>query len=106
MRSLAVCIFVCLSIGFQRLEIGAGDRNVLFHGTRPSYRVLEDLLDIFVLIRGIALVTGLEIEDLSVTARPGASAAEDLAALEPTEENDLLGIIDSTVVNRVFIPCL
>ena len=44
------------------------------------------------MISGISLVTGLEIEYLSVSSCPGTTASEDLAALEPTEEYCLLGL--------------
>ena len=70
----------------------ANERNVLVNGASPSYCVLNDTLNVLVLERLIGLVSGLEIEDLSVSASPSATAAEYLTAVEPTHEDNLFGI--------------
>ena len=76
---------------FKGHKFGAIDLDILFHWASPSYRILYDLLNVFISECRIGFVTGLEIEDLSMTASPGAAASEYLAALEPTKENNLLG---------------
>lgn len=69
-----------------------GNNIGFVHGTSPSNGVADNLLYVFILIRGIGFVTGLEIEDLSISSRKGTSAAEDLTSVEPTDENDFVGI--------------
>ena len=76
---------------FKGHKFGAIDLDILFHRASPSHRILYDLLNVFISECRIGFVTGLEIEDLSMTASPGATASEYLAALEPTKENYLLG---------------
>ena len=62
--------------------IGWGDK---------AYRVADNGLHLGDMVGGKGFVSRLEIEDLSMTASPGAAASEYLAALEPTKENNLLG---------------
>ena len=57
----------------------AGDFDVLLYGARPSYSVFDNTLNVLVLERLISLVTGLEIENLTVAASPSATASEDLS---------------------------
>ena len=76
----------------KRLDLDAIKGDILLHGARPSDGVLKDPLHVLVSERRIALVARLEIKDLSLPSRPGTAASEDLAALEPTEEDDLLGV--------------
>ena len=70
----------------------AFDDADLFGRASPTDCVFDDLLHVFILIRRIRFVAGLEVEDLAITAGEGASAAEDLTAIEPTDEDDLIGI--------------
>ena len=83
--------FLCLLL-LKRHEVRADKLDVLFDRARPSYCVLDDLLNVFVLEGLVGLVTGLEVEYSSVTARKGATASEYLAAVEPTEEDHLVGL--------------
>ena len=64
----------------------------LLCGASPTDGVLDDSLHVFILVGGIGFVSGLEIEDLAVAAGERTTAAEDLAAVEPADENDLVGI--------------
>ena len=70
----------------------AGKLDVLLYRTCPSYSVLDDLLNVFILEGLVGLVTGLEVENSAVAAGKGAAASEDLTAVEPTEEDDLVGL--------------
>ena len=81
-----------LKLLFKRHEVRADKLDVLLDRARPSYCVLDDLLNVFVLEGLVGLVTGLEVEYSSVTARKGATASEYLAAVEPTEEDHLVGL--------------
>jgi hypothetical protein len=53
------------------------------YGFCPTYCIGDDLLHVFVMIGGIGFVTGLEIEDISVTALIAATASEQFAAFIP-----------------------
>lgn len=69
--------------------------NVGFaHGASPTDGVTDDPLYVFILIGRIGFVSGLEIEDLAVSAGKGTAAAENLSAIEPTDKNNLVGIRD------------
>ena len=77
---------------FKRLKVRAGKLDVLLYRARPSYSVLDDLLNVFILEGLVGLVTGLEVEYSAVTAGEGATASEYLSAVEPTEEYYLVGL--------------
>ena len=74
--------------------MNARDNIGFAYGTSPTDGVTDDSLYVFVLIRRIGFMTGLEIEDLSVSACEGTAAAENLSAIEPTDKNNLVGIRD------------
>ena len=63
----------------------------LLCGASPTNSVLDDSLHVFILVGGIGFVSGLKIEDLAVAAGERTTAAEDLAAVEPTDKNDVIG---------------
>ena len=67
------------------------DRGPVPLRRRPAHGIGDHLTHDDVVVRRIRLVPGSEIEDLAIAAAPGAAAAEDLAALEPGNENLLLG---------------
>ena len=50
---------------FQRLHIRADDLVNLGHRGNPTYRISDDLLDIFVIEGGISFMAGLEVKYLS-----------------------------------------
>ena len=52
-------------------------------GPGPADSVFDDLFHLRIVIGGISLVAGAEVNDLAVAALPGAAGAENLAALEP-----------------------
>ena len=64
-------------------------------GIGPIYGVFDDLYNFLVIIRGIAFVTGLEIEDSAKLAGVAAARTEDLSALVGGDENYLVGVGDS-----------
>jgi len=72
--------------------VRAGKLDVLLYRARPSYSVLDNLLNVFVLEGLVGLVTGLEVEYSAVAAGEGATASEYLSAVEPTEEYYLVGL--------------
>ena len=53
-------------------------------GAGPADGIFDDSLDMLVLEALVGLMARLEIEYLPVPADPGAAAAEDLAAVEPS----------------------
>ena len=64
----------------------------LLYGASPTDSVFDDSLYVFILISGVGFVSGLEIEDFTVSACECATAAENLAAVEPTDENNIVRI--------------
>ena len=80
--------------GFEGFGVGAdvGDAD---GGAGPADGVGDDLLDLGVVISWIRFVAGAEVEDAAVAALPGGAAAEDLAASEPRDEEELVGLGDA-----------
>ena len=70
----------------------AFDLADLFDGASPTNAVSDYLLNVFVVECGVGFMSGLEVEDLAVSASEGTTAAENLAAIEPTDENNVIGI--------------
>ena len=75
----------CVLVFLKRLELRTVDLDVLLDGASPSYSILDYLLNVLVSESEIGLVTGLEVENLTVCASPGASASEYFAALVPAK---------------------
>ena len=65
----------------------AGEILPGIHRSRPPAGVLNNFLDCGMVEGGIGLMSGLKIEDFTVAAVPGASAAEGFPAVEPAGEN-------------------
>ena len=101
-RILAVLLFICgllADLGFcGNLGVGAREVTALFgdvdlhDGVGPADCVLEDLTDLGNVVGALGLVTGLEVEDLAEAAGPGAAGAEDFAACEPADEDQIIGL--------------
>ena len=72
----------------------AFDLADLFDGASPTNAVSDYLLNVFVVECGVGFMSGLEVEDLAVSASEGTTAAENLATIEPTDENNVVGIGD------------
>lgn len=64
-------------------------------GRAPADGVGNDPQDVGVAVDGQGLVTGPEVEDLAVAALEGATGTENLAALEPRDEDQFVGIGDA-----------
>src|SRR5687768_12964982 len=75
-----VALVVAVSIGADRPRRGA-----------PADAIFDHLEDIGVVVGGIGLVSGAEVEDPAGAALPGDAAAEDLSAGEPAREDNILG---------------
>src|SRR6266850_272561 len=58
----------------------------------PAHGVVNYTLNGGMMINGIGLVPGTEIEDASAAARPAVAAAENFSPLEPGNKNLLLGV--------------
>src|SRR6478609_2603611 len=71
-----------------------GRRAFGTQGVRPADAVGDDPADVFVVVHGVILVAGAEVEDLAVSAAEGAAAADDFAAAEPGDEDQLVGCWD------------
>ena len=70
----------------------AGKLYVFSYGACPSYRVFDYFLNIFILERGIGFVTGLEVENFSISAYKRTAASENLTAVEPAHKYKLIWI--------------
>ena len=66
----------------------------------PVGRVAQDLLDGRVVVDGVLLVSGTEVEDLAASAPEGQSGPEHLAAVEAGDEDRL---VDLTDVERLAV---
>src|SRR5689334_8774042 len=65
---------------------------------RPAPRVADPRPPVLVAVRREGLVARAEIEDLPRAALPRAAAAEDFAAAEPTDEDQLVRLGDVEVL--------
>src|SRR5438477_424286 len=87
-------------LGGARLQQRA-DRSMSRHirrdalRARPMNRVSDHPLDQRMMINGIRFVARAEIKNPSAAAHPTVSAAEDLAAFEPRNEDLLIGRRDT-----------
>lgn len=61
----------------------------------PTDSVGDHPLDLWMMIDRITFVTGAEIKDASAATAPCAAAAEDFTALEPGNENEIVGCGDA-----------
>ena len=61
-------------------------------GSSPADCICDYASDIRVMENGVFLVSGLEIEDLSLSSAEGYAAAENLSSRKPAHEDDVLGI--------------
>src|SRR5437773_11743906 len=68
----------------------AEDRLWAVGGGGPAGGVGDDAEDVLVVVGGIGLVAGAEVEDLAPPAVVAAAAAEDLAAREPADEDEVV----------------
>src|SRR2546423_14739388 len=57
----------------------------------PANGIAQNQPDVLIIIDRIGLVAGAEVKDFAVTTFPGATGPENLATLEPRNENNLLG---------------
>src|SRR6266576_3176712 len=57
----------------------------------PANGIAQNQPDMLIIINRIGLVAGAEVKDFAVATFPSATRAENLAALEPRNENNLLG---------------
>src|SRR5256885_13513847 len=57
----------------------------------PANGVPQNQPDVLIIIDRIGFVAGTEVKDFAVAAFPGATGAENLAALEPGDKNNLVG---------------
>src|SRR5205809_4031891 len=57
----------------------------------PVNGIAKDQPDVLVIIDRIGLVAGTKVKDFSIATFPGATRAENFAALEPGNENNLIG---------------
>src|SRR6056297_303635 len=61
-------------------------------GKRPPDGIADHLADVLIEIDWIGLMSRAEAKDLAFVALESATAAKDFAALEPTDENQLVGL--------------
>src|SRR5437879_11360429 len=82
---------------FTRLLYGNMSRHIRRGAlrARPMNRVSDHPLDQRMMINGIRFVARAEIKNPSAAAHPAISAAEDLAAFEPRNEDLLIGRRDT-----------
>src|SRR5204863_10023962 len=57
----------------------------------PANGIAQNQPDVLIIIDWIGFVAGTEVKDFAVAAFPGAPRTENLAALEPGDENNLVG---------------
>src|SRR6476646_4610387 len=57
----------------------------------PANGIAQNQPDVLIIIDRIGFVAWTEVKDFAVAAFPGAARTENLAALEPGDENDLVG---------------
>src|SRR6266478_943860 len=57
----------------------------------PANGIAQNQADVLVIIDRIGSVAGTEVKDFAVAAFPGTTRAKNLAALEPGDENNLVG---------------
>ena len=57
----------------------------------PANGIAQNQPDVLIIIDRIGFVAGTEVKDFAVAAFPGAPRTENLAALEPGDENNLVG---------------
>src|SRR5437762_12369978 len=57
----------------------------------PADGIAQNQPDVLIIIDRIGLVAGTEVKDFSIATFPGATRAENFAALEPGNENNFIG---------------
>ena len=62
----------------------------------PFYRVLNNSAAILIKIGCIGFVPGLEVENFSITAGPGAAAAQNIPYFKPAQENYIVRPVSYT----------
>src|SRR6478735_1680789 len=82
---------------FERLPVAEGRRGPV-RLARPACRVGDDSTDRRVEVGRMRLVAGSEVEDATAPALVAATAAEDLAALEPADQDQAVGCRDVEVL--------
>src|SRR5690606_40604380 len=70
-----------------------------------THGVRDDPLDVGVVVGGVGLVPWPEVDDASVPTPPRHEAAEDLAALEPGDHQELVGFWHRSEERRVGKEC-
>ena len=80
---------------FYLCDVRANECLITAIGRCPINGVANDRLNVGNMICRICLVTGLEIENFSISATECRAAAERLAALVPADEYQMLGLGDT-----------
>ena len=74
------------------MNVFAAKSLVKLCGSTPSYRILENSLNIRILEGLVCLVSGVEIEYLTETSCISHTAAEDISVLKPSCKNKIVGL--------------